>query len=101
MRKPKYKYKSIHNPTAEGIQKYIDKGYKVTSDNKHITVMEYTGVTLHLVDSEPKQRTVEVTEKLKNELVDLDLAWFDGKDWCVMDCEELKEVLKANKIKLK
>ena len=101
MRKPKDRYVSIHNPTAEGIQKYIDKGYKVISPNKDITVLEYAGVTLHLVDSEPEQRKVEVTEKLKNELVDLDLAWFDGKDWCVMDCEELKKVFKANKIKIK
>lgn len=101
MKAPKYKYKSIHNPTAEVIDKYIKKGYKVTSPNKHITVMEYVGVTLHLVDSEPEQRTIEVTERLKNELVDLDLAWFDGKDWCVMDCDELRKVFKANKIKLK
>ncbi len=55
-------------------------------------------IKLFLVDSEPTQRTIEVTEQLKNELVDLDLAWFDGKDWCVMDCEELMEVLKSNNI---
>jgi hypothetical protein len=41
--KSKDKYVSVHNPTAEKIQKYIDKGYKVLSDNKHITVLEYAG----------------------------------------------------------
>ena len=57
-------------------------------------------IKLFLVDSSEKQRTVEVTENLKNELVDLDLSWFDGKDWCVMDCKELQDVLKSNGVEL-
>ena len=57
-------------------------------------------IKLYLVDSGEKQRTVEVTENLKNELVDLDLSWFDGKDWCVMDCKELQDVLKSNGVEL-
>jgi len=52
-----------------------------------------TMITLHIVDNQTGQKTIEVTEEKKNELVDLDIAWFDGKDWCVMECDELRETL--------
>jgi predicted nucleic acid-binding protein len=39
----KEKYISVHNPTAEKVKVYTDKGYKVLSDNKDITVLEYVG----------------------------------------------------------
>jgi hypothetical protein len=40
----KQRYISVHNPTAEKVKKYTDKGYKVISNNRHITVLEYDSV---------------------------------------------------------
>jgi len=36
----------------------------------------------------PSQEAKEITEAQKNDLVDLDLAWFDGKNWCFLECQD-------------
>ncbi len=45
-------------------------------------------ITLYLT---PSQKIIDVTEEQKNKLVDLDLVWFDGKNWIGLECSELTE----------
>jgi hypothetical protein len=44
----------------------------------------------------PSQEVKEITEEQKNVLVDLDLAWFDGKDWCFIECADADEYFRTN-----
>lgn len=46
-------------------------------------------------------QAIDITEPQKNELVDLDLVFFDGKKWKFNDCEAMKDYLVANKIKVR
>lgn len=68
----------------------------VNSSGKTATIEEVTSsfeVLIKLFDMDDSKKTFEVSERQKDDLVDLDLIVFDGSKWLLHNCEEFKEFL--------